>query len=255
MFESQLFGHTNGDFPGVSRDTLGFIRSADRGTLFLDEIGQLPPPMQARLLRVIQERRVLPVGATIPCPVDVRIITATHHDLDAMAADGLFRPDLLLRLQVITLELPPLRRRPEDVPLLAEHYLNRQAAQFGRPPKHLSPAAKNAIQTYSWPGNIPELFDTLERAQVLAKGDIIELDDLPPEIPSLGIGLEAVGPASIDLNLSNQERQLLLSALERAGYSRSKAAQLLGIEPRRLNRLILAHKIDIRARKRANRNP
>jgi transcriptional regulator with PAS, ATPase and Fis domain len=233
LFESQLFGHVRGAFTGAVRDTLGFVRAADGGTLFLDEIGELAPALQAKLLRVLQDRRVVPVGASRSYPVDIRVISATHRDLNLMAAGGRFRQDLLFRLQVITINVPPLRQRREDIRALAEDFLIRQAHINQEPVKPLCPTALAALESYSWPGNVRELFNALEQASVVADGDQIALADLPSPIRT-----PIQRPSASDMNLNEMIRRQITEALTRSRYRRAYAASLLGIERRRLNRFI-----------------
>ncbi len=179
LFESELFGHLKGAFTGAHRDSLGYIRAAHLGTLFLDEVGELGLGLQAKLLRVLQERRVTPVGASVSLPVDVRVICATNLDLSAMVAAGTFRQDLFYRLAVVPLELPPLRARAQDIIPLAEHWLTKLAETYGSIPKQLSLPVADALLKYSWPGNIRELHNVIEHAHVLNDGPTIELSDLP----------------------------------------------------------------------------
>jgi len=250
LFESQLFGHTKDAFTGAMRDTLGFIRAADGGTLFLDEVGELPLALQAKFLRVIQERLVVPLGGVDPHPVDFRLIVATNRDLDELSAQGKFRADLLFRIEVIILTLPPLCDRSDDILPLANHFLARLASFAGKAPKRLADPAQAALVNYPWPGNIRELFNVLEHADVMCEGAQIELTDLPGRLAEGGDDISPSDPATPDLNLTHQERQLILQALNQTQYKRGAAAKLLGIERRRLNRMILAHKIDIAAGKR-----
>ena len=182
LFESQLFGHAKGAFTGASRDALGAIRSANHGTLFLDEVGELNLNVQAKLLRALQERAVVPVGESTPRPVDIRVISATHRDLQAMVRSGEFRQDLFFRLHVIVLMMPALRDRREDVLALCNHFLGIQAEIYGEERKSLSDDAADALQAYPWPGNIRELGNAMEQAHVLAVGDVIGLTDLPAHI-------------------------------------------------------------------------
>src|SRR5688572_29072759 len=168
LFESELFGHVRGAFTGASRDSLGFIRAADGGTLFLDEIGELGAGTQAKLLRVLQERRVVPVGETRGRPVDIRVVAATHRDLTGMVRDGTFRQDLYFRLNVVTLRLPSLRERREDVLPLARHFLQLQAELYDEPVRQLAPDAAAALRAYDWPGNVREVANVMEQAHVLA---------------------------------------------------------------------------------------
>jgi transcriptional regulator with PAS, ATPase and Fis domain len=234
LFESQLFGHVKGAFTGATRDTLGFVRAADGGTLFLDEIGELSLNLQSKLLRVIQERQVVPVGAVDGRPVDVRLISATNRDLRQMVQLGTFRQDLFFRLHVVTVEVPPLRARHQDVIELSNHFLQHHAETYGEPPKKISPEAGESLMRYAWPGNVRELFNALEHSYVMSEGSIIELTDLPSPLNTLGFP----GPSATDLNLDSVERRTIIEALKRTGYNRAAACRLLGIEPRRLNRRI-----------------
>ncbi len=238
LFESELFGHVKGAFTGAMRDSLGFIRAADGGTLFLDEIGELSPQLQAKLLRVIQERQVVPVGDTKPRAVDVRIVCATHRDLPTMVRDGTFRQDLYFRLNIVVLTLPPLRERPEDVRLLARHFLDAQAAIYRETPKQLSDEALHTLQRHSWPGNIRELANVIEHAHVLAGDAIIGRDDLPERLRHTS----PTGSAS-ELSLNDVERRTIVEALRRTNNRKIAACRLLGINIQRLNRRMVKLKI------------
>ena len=196
LFESGLFGHTKGAFTGAHRDSLGYIRSAHRGTLFLDEIGELSLGLQAKLLRVLQERCVVPVGATSPQLVDIRVICATNRDLAAMVSAGAFRQDLFYRLAVVSLEVPPLRERVDDIIPLARYWLDKLAETYGEAPKTISTPAAEALLMHSWPGNIRELFNVIEDAHVLCCGSTIELGDLSPRLGIAQTG-GTVHPVSI----------------------------------------------------------
>ncbi|MCU0689657.1 MAG: sigma 54-interacting transcriptional regulator, partial [Phycisphaerales bacterium] len=182
LLESQLFGHVKGAFTGADAPALGFIRAADGGTLFLDEVGELEPKTQAKLLRVIQERSVVPLGSTKPIPVDVRIVCASHRDLRAMAEKGEFREDLLFRLDVVKISLPSLRERVEDIVPLAEHFLGQLAKVYGEGAKRLGPSAVDALMAYRWPGNVRELANAIEHAMVFAQEEMIGLADLPERV-------------------------------------------------------------------------
>jgi transcriptional regulator with PAS, ATPase and Fis domain len=238
LFESQLFGHVRGAFTGAVRDTLGFVRAADGGTLFLDEIGELALPLQAKLLRVLQDRRVVPVGSSRSHPVDVRVISATHRNLEAMVVAGRFRQDLLFRLQVITVTVPPLRQRGRDIRLLAESFLQRQAITNEEAARPLSEESMAALESYPWPGNVRELCNALEQASVLAEGDEIGIDDLP-----LQIRAPIERPRASEMNLNETIRRQVTEALIRSGFRRTYAAALLGIDRRRLNRYVAKFKI------------
>ena len=234
LFESQMFGHMAGAFTGAIRETLGFVRAADGGTLFLDEIGELSLPMQAKLLRVIQEKTVTPVGDVHPRHVDVRIIAATHRDLTAMVRAGTFRQDLYFRLNVVTTTLPPLRERVEDVVPLAEHFLQTQSDLYEEPRKRLSPAAREALLGFNWPGNVRGLANAMEAAHVLASGETIEFDDLPARVKAPQAGHATFS----DLCLEEVERRTIAEALRRTNFSKAAASRLLGINIQRLNRRI-----------------
>lgn len=250
LFESELFGHMKGSFTGAHRDSLGYIRSAHLGTLFLDEIGELSLGLQAKLLRVLQDRRVVPVGASSAQPVDIRVICATNRDLTAMVTAGTFRQDLFFRLAVVSLQLPPLRERPEDIVPLAEYWLRTLAQTYGETPRTLSPTVADALLKHSWPGNIRELYNVIEHAHVLCNGSTIELPDLPPQLNS------GVSPhcGSSRYNLATVERQTIMEALEHCNCNRTAACRLLGIELRRLNRRMASLKIDL-PRKIPNSRP
>jgi transcriptional regulator with PAS, ATPase and Fis domain len=243
LFESQLFGHVRGAFTGAVRDTLGFVRSADGGTLFLDEIGELALPLQAKMLRVLQDRRVVPVGSSRPHPVDIRVISATHRNLEAMVAAGRFRQDLLFRLQVITVTVAPLRQRGQDIRLLADNFLQRQAITNGEPLRPLSEEALAALENYAWPGNVRELCNALEQASVVAEGEEIGIDDLPMQIRS---PIERTRAS--DMNLNETIRRQVMEALMRSGFRRTYAAALLGIDRRRLNRYVAKFKIPMQGK-------
>jgi transcriptional regulator with PAS, ATPase and Fis domain len=245
VFESQLFGHVKGAFEGAHRESLGFIRAANGGTLFLDEIGELDLNLQAKLLAVLQEKRIVPVGDTQAQPVDIRVICATNRDLAAMVAAGAFRQDLYLRLQVFSLHLPALRARPDDLIPLAEHCLKQLAELNGSDPKQLSTPAAEALLRHSWPGNVRELFNVIEHAHVLSDGEVIQPQDLPAPL-STG---EFRAHSLQEFNLEQVERRTIVEALKRCRYNRSAACQLLGLELRRLNRRITSLKIEIPRRR------
>jgi DNA-binding NtrC family response regulator len=244
LFESQLFGHSRGAFTGATRDSLGAIRSADGGTLFLDEVGELNLNVQAKLLRALQERAVVPVGESSAQPVDIRVICATNRDLQAMVKAGTFRQDLFFRLHVVVLKLPPLRDRREDVAALCRHFLVIQADQYGEKPKELSDAAIAALQAYNWPGNIRELSNAMEQAHVLAASNVIDLADLPPHIafPVAAPADSAVigdGPVhGNDLSMLEVERRAIADALKRTRFNKAAASRLLKMNVKRLNRRI-----------------
>lgn len=240
LMESELFGHKKGSFTGAASDKAGLFQAANGGTLFLDEVADLPLEMQVKLLRAIQEKAVRPIGAQQETHVDVRILSATHKDLAKMVAEGSFREDLFYRINVIELQIPALRERPEDIPLLVEHLTVKLAHQMGIQQPRLSNEAIEALQQYSFPGNVRELENILERAMTLCEGTLIEREDLhlnngpsstrPVQKASTtdveGIGLEAY--------LEGIERDLILQALEKTAQNKTAAAKHLGISFRAL---------------------
>lgn len=238
LLESELFGYKKGAFTGANEDKEGFFVVANGGTLFLDEIGEMPLPLQVKLLRVLAERQVMPVGGVVPVTVDVRLISATHRDLAELVAQRKFREDLYYRLNVIPIQVPPLRERKEDIPILARHYLTKHCREMGRPPLDVSPEAEALLLAYPWPGNIRELSNVMERIAALCSHQSVQPEDLPPNIrdyvavprelpmtlPNEGIDLEDV--------IAKMETTLIRQALERARYSHKRAAALLRLSPR-----------------------
>ena len=235
LFESQLFGHVKGAFTGAVDNTLGFFRAADGGTIFLDEISEIPLELQAKLLRVLQEEMVTPLGSTKSYPIDVRIICATNRSLPEMVKDGSFRSDLYYRLNVVNLEVPPLRQRKEDILPLAEYFLANQSEFYGEPAKMLSDSVKTLLLNYSWPGNVRELANAMERAYVLTTGQEIKSSALPFEII---ISESASYPQHELPTLDEVKRKIITQTLEFTNRRKLAAAEILGIERRSLNRLI-----------------
>jgi two-component system response regulator HydG len=236
LLESELFGHEKGAFTGAIGLKKGKLELADRGTLFLDEIGELPLLLQAKLLRAIQEREFERVGGTRPVRVDFRLIAATNRDLEAAVQAGTFRQDLFYRLNVVTLSLPPLRERKDDLPLLAEYFVRKHAPRCGRRIRKIAPAALARLERHHWPGNVRELENVVEQALALGASEDILSDDLPA-----GLG-DALAPASSSLDyhatLEETKRELIVRAFERAGQSHAGAARLLGVHPNYLHRLM-----------------
>jgi len=236
LMESELFGHKKGSFTGAIADRPGMIFEARGGTLFLDEIGELAPPLQVKLLRVLQERKVKAVGSTEELEVDVRVIAATNRDLEAEVARGAFRPDLYYRLNVVEIRIPPLRHRREDIPLLAEHFLRRFGMEHGRT-LTLSADAMRRLESYDFPGNVRELENMIERAVALSNGSTIDASDLPEIRPSRHVHETPDFPADgVDLDrlITDYERSWVMRALEQSGGKRKRAAALLGISFRSL---------------------
>jgi two-component system response regulator PilR (NtrC family) len=245
LIESELFGHRKGSFTGAVSDKQGLFQAAHQGTLFLDEIADLPLPMQVKLLRAIQEKRVRPVGSAHEHEVDVRIISASHCDLNAEVERGTFRQDLFYRIDVIELQMPPLRERPEDVPLLAERILAQIATSNRSPQQRLSDAALRALTEHPFPGNVRELQNILERATALAEGDRLEVEDLhlpaaTPPRPAQPMRHEAQEPVQpgaqqpLEDRLDAIERSAILEALDATRWNRTAAAKRLGMTPRSL---------------------
>jgi len=237
LLESELFGHEKGAFTGAVARKPGKIELAHEGTLFLDEVGEIPPPLQARLLRVLQERELERVGGTHPIRVDVRILAATNRDLEKAIREGTFREDLFYRLNVISLTLPPLRERREDVLLLAGHFAVQVAARLGRPPVAFTPAARGCLLRYEWPGNVRELANAVERAIVLGEESLIHPEDLPETLLEAAPGADA-SMAEYHEAVNGFKKRLILEAIDRAGGNVSKAAESLGLNPTYLHRLI-----------------
>jgi transcriptional regulator with PAS, ATPase and Fis domain len=230
LLESELFGHVKGAFTGAVSERVGLFESARGGTLLLDEIGDVSPAMQAKLLRVLQEREVRRVGETKTRSIDVRILAATHRDLEAEVAAGRFRQDLYYRLRVIELLVPPLRERIEEVMPLAVRFLAEHAQHSGQPAALLSPEARRALLSYSWPGNVRELSNAIERAAVLAGGARIEIGDLPVELQRESSTAPSTAAAAHPaLTLAEAERRHILGTLAAALGNRARAAQMLGI--------------------------
>jgi two-component system nitrogen regulation response regulator GlnG len=255
LLESELFGHERGAFTGAVESRIGRFRQASGGTLFLDEIGDMPLDLQAKLLRVLQDREVTPVGGRRPEPVDARIVAATHRDLDAAVAEGSFREDLLYRLRVVPLHLPPLRERRDDIPALAEHFVGRYAEELGSGVRALAEETLRRLLAHDWPGNVRELENAIKRALVLASGEVLLPEDFDflverPGRPAPGADLRAlverearrameVGDASVYRSVLEQvERPLIETALARTGGNQIRAASLLGINRNTLRKKI-----------------
>ena len=234
LMESELFGHEKGAFTGADRRRDGRFVQADKGTLFLDEIGEMPLLMQAKLLRVIQEREVQPVGSDKILPIDVRIIAATNRDLAEEVAGGRFREDLFYRLNVFSLALPPLRERPEDVASLAQSFLENFAAKNGKQIKGFTPGAMDRLIRYTWPGNVRELENVIERAVVLLLGEHVSERELPAHIAATN-GPQTMSPFAQALTLRDLERNAIIQTLNRTGGNKSEAAKILGITRKTLH--------------------
>jgi len=243
LLESELFGHVKGAFTGAVGARPGLFREADRGTVFLDEISDITPALQARLLRVLQEKEVTPVGAEVAIPVDVRIIAATNRDLAALVGQGAFREDLFYRLNVVPVTIPPLRARRQDVPLLVDHFVRQLAEHHGRGPIAITPEAEAALLACPWPGNVRQLQNVLERAVVLAEQGVIGPEHLPPEVcrgnqPPPDASPQAAADPSQMATLAEVERRHVLRTLAATGGRKEAAARVLGISRRTLTRML-----------------
>jgi two-component system response regulator AtoC len=238
LLESELFGHAKGAFTGADRARRGLFVEADGGTLFLDEIGELPSPLQAKLLRVLQEEEVRPVGESKSRRVDVRVIAATARDLESDVASGRFREDLFYRLNVVRVKVPPLRERREDIPLLLDHFLAHFRDLLGRPVRSLADDALEKLLAYRWPGNVRELENVMERALILAEGERIGLRELPANVVTPEPTESRAEPAPSDFSLRQARRaaetELIQRALRATGGNRTHAARLLQISHRAL---------------------
>jgi transcriptional regulator with PAS, ATPase and Fis domain len=244
LAESELFGHVRGAFTGADKARTGRFVAAHGGTLFLDEIGEMPRGVQVKLLRALQEREVTPVGSTETIPIDVRVVAATHRDLEGMIEEGTFREDLFYRLDVVPIEIPPLRERRQDVPALAEHFRVEVNAREGRSVPGFALDVVQRLGAYDWPGNVRELENLVERLVVVAKNRMVLMDDLPGHLRTPVVDLENatldLPESGVDLRifLTQLEERLIAQALERTGGNKNRAAELLG-----MNRTTLVEKL------------
>jgi transcriptional regulator with PAS, ATPase and Fis domain len=247
LMESELFGYEKGAFTGATRSKSGLFQAANGGTLFLDEIGELPLEMQTKLLRVLQEKEVRPVGSNDKVNVDVRVIAATNRDLESAYREGTFRKDLYFRLNVVTVHLPPLRERRSDIPMLVHHFLNRYA-----PATHLqvTAAAMKSLLQYDWPGNVRELENCIARGVTLGDQEIIDVKDLPPSIRAeqpLGQSLTPQDAASLSTTaLAEMEKMTILRVFEQANGDKALAGKMLGISRATLYRKLKRYSIPLR---------
>jgi len=237
LLESELFGHIRGAFTGANTDRKGLFEAATGGTILLDEIGDMPLAVQAKLLRVLESGEVRPVGATAPRTVDARVVAATHRDLARSVEEGSFRQDLYFRLNAVTITVPPLRERPEDLPALSEHFLKRHARNAGRTIRGLTQEARAVLGRHAWPGNVRELSHVLERSVALVKGPMIDVDDLPAHLR--GAPAQSMAPAS--QTLEEVEKAHVIAVLKSAGGNRGRAAAILGIDRKTLYRKLLRY--------------
>jgi two-component system response regulator PilR (NtrC family) len=256
LLESNLFGHVKGAFTGAVYAKKGLFELADKGTLFFDEIGNVPMETQAKLLRVMQEREFMRLGGTDTVKVDVRIVAATNVDLKHAVDDGRFREDLYYRLNVISVQLPPLRQRKEDVPPLVQHFVQKYARENDKRVREVSPAAMQLLLDYDWPGNVRELENVIERAVVLATTETLDRDLIPEHVrsaPSFHVPHMSIPPEGINLRdvVAGFERRLIESTLEATGGVQKEAARLLGLKPTTLNEMIKRHNLPLARERRA----
>ena len=240
LLESEIFGHEKGSFTGAQQAKPGLIEVAEGGTLFIDEVAEMAPALQAKLLRVLEDGHYRRVGSTKECYANVRVIAATNKPLEEEQKAGRFREDLFFRLNVVSIDLPPLRERRQDIPALVEHFLTNR--QIGKVPFKIDPDAMRALQAYDWPGNIRELANMLERAQILAEGNSITLDDLPDSLQVMPTSGESSG--ADPLNLTELEHRTVRMALQQTKGNKVHAAKALGITRRALYRLITKYGLD-----------
>jgi len=235
LLESELFGHERGAFTGAVERRIGRFELADGGTLFLDEIGELEPPMQVKLLRVLEERAFERVGGSKTLHVDVRLVAATNRNLKKLVSEGKFRDDLFYRLSVVTVDLPPLRERREDIPLLVKAFLDEFGRENNKPVRELTPEALNLLLAYDWPGNVRELRNAIEQMVVLARAERLTVRDVPAAIRAAA-DLTKINVVRSGMTVVDAEQQLILQALKEADGNRTKAAQKIGISRRTLHR-------------------
>ena len=238
LIESELFGHKRGAFTGAVTEKQGRIAYADGGTLFLDEVGDMPPATQAKLLRVLESREVVQVGGHEAKKVDIRLVAATNRDLRSMVAEGSFREDLLFRLQVVTIALPPLRDRVGDLPLLLEYFVRTLAAEHGRPVTGISPEARAVLARHDWPGNVRELRNAVENMVLLAQGEALQVGDLPESVVAAGGQVRGTQLDLAGRSLAEMEEALIKANLELMEDNRERTAKVLGIGERTLYRKI-----------------
>lgn len=226
LLESELFGHVKGAFTGAIKDSIGLFKAADGGTIFLDEIAEVPPLLQVKLLRALQERKIRPVGSTRESEVDVRVIAATNKNLEEAIKNKTFRQDLYYRLNVIWIQMPPLREIRDDIPHLAAHFVKKFSKDSPREVTRISPKAMNLLIQYDWPGNVRQLENVIERAFALGSGEVIEVADLPPEVRGTQ---QQTHHTPHSLNIADNEKNLILRALQQTNGNKAEAAKLLGI--------------------------
>ena len=244
LVESELFGHVRGAFTGATDRRMGRFEQADGGTLFVDEIGDFELPLQAKLLRVLESLTVTPVGGHEDKKVNVRVLAATSRDITKMVAAGTFREDLFYRLNVVSITLPPLRDRPDDIPILVEHFLKEIAEQKHTPSKRISPEVMRRFQVYRWPGNVRELRNTLESMMVLADGELLAERDLPDRIAAGSLPTQPPQELPANMTMEALEKLAIIKALDQHKGNRTHAANRLGISVRTLQRKLRQYELE-----------
>jgi DNA-binding NtrC family response regulator len=244
LLESELFGHVRGSFTGAVRDKEGLFAVAKGGTFFLDEVGETSPAIQVKLLRVLQEREIIPVGGVRPIKVDVRLIAATNADLDRNVETGKFRADLFYRLNVIPIHIPPLRERKDDIPLLVDYFLKMYSESASKPVKTVSAESFDVLMRYDWPGNVRELENVLERAVILQEGRIITAEDLPEKLRLTGVDRKGSVVSASNLTLEELEKEYMMKVLDETGWHKKRAASILGINASTLYRKLQRYGCD-----------
>jgi len=243
LLESELFGHEKGAFTGAVERRIGRFEVADGGTLFLDEVGEIEPAMQVKILRVLEERAFERVGGQKTISVDLRLIAATNKDLKKLVNEGKFRDDLFYRLSVVSVSLPPLRERREDIPLLANAFLGQCSRDNSKPVREMTPEALNVLMAYDWPGNVRELRNTIEQMVVLARAERLTLRDVPAAIRG-GADLTKISVVRTGMTVEEAERQLIVQALKETGGNRTRAAEKIGISRRTLHRKLKKYELE-----------
>ena len=243
ILESELFGHEKGSFTGADSQRKGRFEYADHGTLFLDEIGDLPPATQVKLLRVIEQREIFRVGSNAPIKVDVRLVAATNRDLEKLVEEGTFRKDLYFRLKVVTIELPPLRERREDIPLLIDTFVQEFAKTHGREINEVTHEVRNTLLHQEWPGNVRQLKNCIESMVVVTRDDVLDTNDLPHDLAPVAAHHASVG-LSPGMTIKDAERGLIIGTLESTAGNRAEAAKMLGIGERTLYRKLKEYDLE-----------
>jgi two-component system response regulator HydG len=255
LIESELFGHVRGAFTDARQSKMGLFGAARGGTIFLDEIGEMPMGLQAKLLRVIEDKQVRPIGATEETPVDVRVVAATNADLERLLHEGRFRSDLYYRLAALTLAVPPLRDRPEDLPLLLKHFLSRASAEAGKTPPEIEPEAIACLMRYGWPGNVRELHNVMQTAVLLCGGNRLMVKDLPPRIAGTPASPKLTIAEAVDrrLSLDRLEREYVRAILGSVNGNKREAAAILQIDRKTLYRKLEEPELEEPALDRADK--